>query len=109
MRKINGDLKKCIRLLLLAFCVQCNNAKLDTNQSNSSLQFNSLDFEQIKYGLLQTGSNCLDSDCSCPNEISAINNGVNKTEDWALKRMFLLNSMCILSINSLFLAEKLMN
>lgn len=93
MRKINGDLKKCIRLLLLAFCVQCNNAKLDTNQSSSSLQFNSLDFEQIKYGLLQTGSNCLESDCSCANEISAIKNGVNKTEDWALRRMFLLNNI----------------
>lgn len=92
MGEFNGDLKKCFYFVLFAFFVQFNDAKLHSNQSNNSVDFNALDFEQIKYGLLQTGSKCSDSiydqSCSCSSEISAIKNGVENIQDWALKRMY---------------------
>lgn len=89
MRSIIGDFEKCVCLVFLVVCIYVNAANSDSSPSYSSaFNFNALAFDQVKYGVFETGSNRLSTNLgvSCAIEMNAIKNGLQQTREWALKR-----------------------
>lgn len=82
MAPTNSVFSNCIYFIIFVIVLKCNDVQSASNQT----KFNVLDFEQIKNDLFTRGDFSTLNDNRCLMELGTVAKGLQKSQEWAMKR-----------------------